>query len=191
MLFNPRLYLLALVLSAALGQDCNNPLFSADNWPEDEIDRPSYLTEPIDASTVDLGLCSGLIGGCSKTCCDAGTIEDIDNLVRKYLEHLAKKGEHFVGPILDTIGDFDPNTQEMVGMEYDTDGNHVGDIIGDLTIDSEQEDTEDTNNLGDTDTTEDAGDTDTTEEAGDTDSTDNTDSTDSTDNTATKRWCAT
>jgi hypothetical protein len=173
-------------LVVTLAQDCNNPLFSVDNWPEDEIDRPAYLSQPVDIATVDLGLCSQLIGSCSKTCCDANTIQDIDALVLKYLDHLAKKGEHFIGPILDTIGDFDPNTQEQIGSEYDIDGNLVGDYVGELhtsnstdtqthysnSTDTQTDYSNGTDTLPDTNSTDTLPDTNSTEPLSDTNSTD-------------------
>ena len=194
MLYRISTYFLLLGLIITLAQDCNNPLFSVDNWPEDEIDRPAYLSQPVDVATVDLGLCSQLIGSCSKTCCDANTIQDIDALVLKYLEHLAKKGEHFIGPILDTIGDFDPNTQAQIGGEYDIDGNLVGDYVGELDISNTtdtqtdysnstdtQPDTNSTDSLPDTNSTDPLPDTNSTDPLPDTNSTDPLPDTNSTD----------
>jgi hypothetical protein len=132
-----RSLLFVLGLSAVLAQDCNNPLFSEENWPEDEVDRPAYLSQPVDIDSVDLGLCSELLGDCSQTCCDEDTVSDIDKIVLLYLDYLALLGEGFVGPILDTIGDFDPFIQEAIGQEYSIDGDFVGDYVGDVEIEFE------------------------------------------------------
>lgn len=126
---------MGLVQYAVLAADCNNPLFSIDNWPdsEDIENRPAYLAEPVELTdSIDLGICAGLLGDCTQTCCDSDTVVDIENVVDKYLAHLEKQAGKKVGPILDTIADFHPDTQEEVGYEYTVDGEEDGVVTGEL-----------------------------------------------------------
>ena len=106
--------------------NCNNPLYSAEDWDSSLGTRPAYLSTPQEVSSDDLKFCSKVLRDSTLSCCDANTVAQIEAIFKEQKGKNENKTDEFGGRIRDTFNDFDPDNQKDYGDEYDEDGYYVG-----------------------------------------------------------------